>query len=93
MPESEAPSAESVEDKVLEALLATSLIPPPTPQEHAKRRRGQEEDEVKSRIKERGEMEARRRASINDEKARQINVGESAAGASSSQKCGDCGRN
>ena len=40
VPESEAPSAESAEDTVMEALFATSKIPPPPPREHAKRCRG-----------------------------------------------------
>ena len=35
VPESEAPSAESAEDTVMEALFATSKIPPPPPREHA----------------------------------------------------------
>ena len=40
VPESEAPSAEPIEDTVLAALFATSEIPPPPPRDHAKRRRG-----------------------------------------------------
>ena len=62
VPDSEAPSAEPVEDTVLGALFATSKIPPPLPREHAKRRRGPEEDEARAWKKERREMEATRRA-------------------------------
>ena len=40
VPEYEAPSFEPFEDTVLAALFATSEIPPPPPQEHAKWRRG-----------------------------------------------------
>ena len=40
VPESEAPSAEPVEDTVMEDLFATFEIPPPPPREHAKRRKG-----------------------------------------------------
>ena len=84
VPESEASFAEPAEDTVMEALFATSEIPPPYPQEHAKRRKGGEEDEDRARKKERHEMEAVRRSSFDEEKARQIRKGELAAGASSS---------
>ena len=85
VPESEAPSAEPAEDTVMAALLATSEISPPLPREHAKRRRGREEDEARARKKERREMEAVRRASLADEEVRRIRSVESAAGASSSR--------
>ena len=42
VPESEDPSAEPAEDKVMAALFSTSEIPPPSPRDHAKRRRGRE---------------------------------------------------
>ena len=85
MPESEAPSAEPTEDTVLAALFATSEIPPPPPREHAKRCRGREEDEARARKKKRREMEAARRASLVEEEACQMRVGELAVGASSSR--------
>ena len=69
---------------MLSALFATSEIPPPLPREHAKRRRGREEDEARARKKERSEMEAARRASLADEEAHRLRVAESAAGVSSS---------
>ena len=53
VPESEAPSVEPAEDKVMEALFATSKIPSPHPREHAKRRSGREEDEARKQKKER----------------------------------------
>ena len=43
---------EPVEDTVLAALFATSEIPPPSPRESAKRRRGRSEDEARARKKE-----------------------------------------
>ena len=49
--EFEAPSTEPAEDTVLASLLATFEIPPPPPQGHAKRCRGREEDEARSRKK------------------------------------------
>ena len=49
VPGSEAPSVEPAEDKVMEALFATSKIPSPHPREHAKRRSGREEDEARAR--------------------------------------------
>lgn len=52
VPESEAPSAEPAEDTVLVALFVNLEIPPPPPREHAKRHRGQEEDEARARKKE-----------------------------------------
>ena len=85
MPESEALSAETVEDTVMAALFATSEIPPPPPREHAKRHKGREKEEVTSRKKEHREMEAARRASLPDEEARQMKVVELATGASSSR--------
>ena len=51
MLESEAPSAEPTEDTFLASLFSTSEIPPPLHREHAKRRRGREEDEVRERKK------------------------------------------
>ena len=44
---------EPVEDTVLAALFATSEIPPPSPRESSKRRRGRSEDEARARKKER----------------------------------------
>ena len=67
------------------ALFATSEIPPPSPLEHAKRRRGREEDESRARKKERREMKAARRASLAEEETRQMRAGELVAGASSSR--------
>ena len=67
VPESEAPSIEPADDTMLAAIFATSEIPPPLPREHAKRRRGREEDEARSRKKEHREMEAARRALLADE--------------------------
>ena len=85
VPESEAPSVEPAEDTVLAALFATSEIPPPPPREHAKRRRGRAENEVRARKKERREMEAARRASLAEEAVHQMREGELEAGASSSR--------
>ncbi|TMW81878.1 hypothetical protein EJD97_007496 [Solanum chilense] len=85
VPESEAPSVEPAEDTVLAALFATYEIPPPTPREHAKRRRGREEDEARARKKERQEMEAARKASLAEEEAHQMRASELAAGASTSR--------
>ena len=85
VPESEAPSVDPVEDTVLEALFATSEIPPHPPREHSKRPRGRAEDEARARKKERHEMEVARRASLAEEEAHQIIAGELAAGASSSR--------
>ena len=45
VPESEAPSAMPAKDIVMAALFATSEIPPP--REHAKKHKGQEEDEAR----------------------------------------------
>ena len=67
------------------ALFATSEIPPPPPRENAKNLRGREEDEARARKKERREIEAAKRASLAEEEARQMRVGELAAGASSSR--------
>ena len=83
VPESEAPSVEPAEDKVLAALFATTKIPPPSPRENAKRCRGQVEDEARARKKERREMEAARRASLAEEEVYQMGAGELTAGASS----------
>lgn len=85
MPESEALSAELAEHTVMAALFTTSKIPPPPPREHDKTCRGREEDEARERKKERCEMEAARRASLAEEEARQMRVGELAALASSSK--------
>ena len=83
VPESEAPSAELAEDTVMAALFATSKIPPPPPREHAKRRKGREEDEARARKRELRDMDAARRALLADEEARRIRAVELAAGASS----------
>ena len=80
MPESEAPSVEPTEDTVLEALFATSNIPPPPLRESAKRRKGRAENEARARKKERREMEATRRASLAEEEAHLIRALELAAG-------------
>ena len=85
VPKSEAPSAELAEDVVLAALFATYENPPPAPQDHAKRRRGREEDEARVMKKEHREIEAARRASFGDDKARKIRAIELATGASSSR--------
>ena len=53
VPESEAHSAELVEDTVMAALFATSDIQPPPSREQSKRLRGREEDESRARKKER----------------------------------------
>ena len=81
----EAPSSQPAEDTVMEALFATSKIPPPPPREHAKRCTGLEEDEARAQEKEHREMEAVRRDSFVDEEARQMRAVELAAGASSSR--------
>ena len=83
VPESEAPSVGPVEDTVMAALFVTFEIPPPPYREHAKRRKGREEDEARARKKERRETEAARRASLADEEAYRIRAIESPAGASS----------
>ena len=69
MPESESPYVEPTEDTVLAALFATSEIPPPSPREHAKRRRVRAEDEARTWKKERRDIEAARRASLAEEEA------------------------
>ena len=74
VPESEAPSAKPVEDTVMASLFTTFEIPPPTPREHAKRRKGQEEDEARARKEESREMEAARRASLADEEESRIRL-------------------
>ena len=80
MNESEAPSTEPAEDTMIVALFATLEIPPPPPREHAKRRRGREEDEARAQKKEYHEMEAARRASLDDEEACRMRAVESATG-------------
>ena len=72
VPDSEVPSVEAAKDTVLAALFTTSEIPPPSPQESAKRRRGRAEDEAGARKKERGEIEAARRASVAEAEAHKI---------------------
>ena len=67
VPESEAPSAMPAKDIVMAALFATFEIPPP--REHAKKRKGQEEDEARARKKEHREMEATWKASLAAEEA------------------------
>ena len=69
---------------MLAALFATSEIPSPPTREHAKRCRGQEEDEARERKKKRREMGTARKASIDNEEARQIRAVELAAGVSRS---------
>ena len=76
---------EPVEDTVLAALFATSELPPPSPRESAKRRRGRSEDEARARKKEHREMEAAKRASLAEVKAHQIRASQIAAGVSSSR--------
>ena len=76
---------ETFEDTVLAALFATSELPPPSPRESAKSRRGRSEDEARSRKKERREMEAARRASLAEAEAHHIRASQIAAGASSSR--------
>ena len=78
MPESEAPSAEPTEYTVLTDLFSTSEQPPP--REHAKRRKGREEDEDSARKKERREIEDARKASLVDEEAHSIKAVELAGG-------------
>ena len=58
-------------------LFATFEIPPPPPREHAKSRRGREEDEARAQKKEHREMEATGRASLADEEACRIRAVES----------------
>ena len=76
---------ETIEDTVLAALFAMSELPPPSPRESAKRRRGRSEDEARARKKERREMEAARRASLAEAEAHQIRASQIAAGASSTR--------
>ena len=85
VPKSEAPFAEPSEDTVMAVLFATSEIPPPPHQKHAKRRRGREEDEARAWKKEHREMEDARRASLAEEEARQMRAEELDVGASSSR--------
>ena len=85
VPDSEAPSVEPAEDTVLAALFTTSEIPPPSPRESAKRRRGRAEDEARARKKENREIEAVMRASLAEEEAHQMKASNLAAGASSSR--------
>ena len=82
--ESEAPSVEPAEDTVMAALFATLEIPQPPHREHAKRRKGREEDEARARKMEGREIEAARRALLAEEEARQMRAEELAAEASSS---------
>ena len=76
---------EPVEDTVLADLFATSELPPHSPRESAKRRRGRSEDEAQARKKERREIEAAKRASLAEAEAHQIRASQIAAGASSSR--------
>ena len=85
VPESESPSAEPAEDTVMATLFSTLEIPPHPLREHAKRRRGREEDEAQARKKERCEMEVARRALLADKEMRRVRAVESAAGASCSR--------
>ena len=85
-------SVEPAEDTVLEALFPTPDIPPSSPRESAKRRRGRSEDEARARKKERREMEAARRASLAEVEAHQIRASQIAAGVSSSRTVETAGR-
>ena len=76
---------EPAEDTVLAALFSTPDIPPSSPRQSAKRRRGRSEDEARARKKERREMEAARRASLAEAEAHQIRASQIAAGVSSSR--------
>ena len=70
-------SVEPAEDTVLAALFSTPNIPPSSPREIAKRRRGRSEDEARARKKERREMEAARISSLADEEAHRMRAIES----------------
>ena len=48
VPESEAPFAVPAEDRVMAVLFATFENQPPLPREHAKRRKGREEDDARA---------------------------------------------
>ena len=85
VPDFKALSVEPAEDTVLAALFTTSEIPPPSPRESDKRRRGRAEDEARARKNERREMEAARRASLAEAEAQQIRASQIAAGASISR--------
>ena len=78
--ESEAPSVEPVDNKVMAALFATFEIPPPPLQEHSKKRKGREEDDTRAWKKERREVENARRPSLPNKEAHQIRAVESAVG-------------
>ena len=78
-------SVEPAEDTVLAALFSTLDIPPSSPRESAKRRRGRSKDEVRARKKERREMEVARRASLVEAEAHHIRASQIAAWASSSR--------
>ena len=64
--EFEALFVEAAEDTVMASLFAPFEIPPPPPQEHAKRFKGRWEDEARVRKKERREIEAVWRALLAD---------------------------
>ena len=61
------------------------MVPPPPPHERAKRHQPRKSDEVRSRKRERTELESTRRASLVDEESRQMRACEFAAVASSSK--------
>ena len=84
MPETEASSADPVEDSVLVALFFTVAVPPPPQREHAKRRRGRNEDDARAQKREPRDLEAARKALTADEEAHQLRAIELAVGASSS---------
>ncbi|TMW90971.1 hypothetical protein EJD97_014980 [Solanum chilense] len=84
-PPVDAPFAEPAEDTVMATLFPTSEIPPPPTRENAKRCRVREEDEYRARKKEHREMEAARRASLAEEEAHPMRVGEEAGVVSSSR--------
>ena len=48
VPEFEAPCVEPAEDRVMAVLFATFENQPPLPREHAKRRKGREEDDARA---------------------------------------------
>lgn len=85
VPESEARSANPVEDTMLAALFSTSTTQPPPPRECDKRHRSRENKESRSRKKERYELEAARRSSFVDEDARQMRARELAVAESISR--------
>ena len=85
--ESETAPIETAEDTVLAVLFIARTAPPLELHEHVKRHRSSltsEGENVRAMKKERTYLEAARRASLLDEKARQMRARELAGGASSS---------